>query len=566
MTMPSSLEIAQEAALRPIADIADAMGLLPDEVELYGRYKAKISLAALDRLEDRPDGKEIIVTAVTPTPLGEGKTTTTVGLAEGLNRIGVKTAVVIRQPSLGPVFGIKGGGAGGGYSQVLPMEDINLHFTGDIHAISAAHDLGAAFLDNHLARGNALEIDLDTIRWPRVIDVNDRALRSVRLSVGEKVGVERDSEFHITAASEVMAILALAGDLQDMRARMGRVIVAMNRSGGAVTLEDLKVAGSMTVLMREAIKPNLVQTVEGGPAFVHAGPFANIAHGNSSVVADRVALKLNDAICTEGGFAADMGFQKFVDIKCRLSGLRPSVAVIVATIRALKMHGGVGDVVAGQPLDPALLQEDPDAVRRGAENLRQHLAIVANYGIPAVVAINSFPSDFSSEFEAVRQVAGEAGAEDAVVSDHFARGGEGAEDLARAVWAAAQQGAPDFRFLSGEEVTLRQRIEHIATRVYGADGVDLAPEAERAIESIERLGFATVPVCMAKTQSSLSHDPTLKGRPTGWRLPVRDLRLFAGAGFATAYCGNMMTMPGLPTRPAGEDVDIDADGRIVGLY
>jgi formyltetrahydrofolate synthetase len=342
--------------------------------------------------------------------------------------------------------------------------------------------------------------------------------------------------------------------------------VAKNTADEAVTLEDLKVAGAMTVLMREAIKPNLVQTIEGGPAFVHAGPFANIAHGNSSVVADRVALKLNDVVCTEGGFASDMGFQKFIDIKCRLSGLRPAAAVIVATIRALKMHGGVGNVVAGKPLDPVLFEEDPEAVRRGAENLRQHLAIVANYGIPAVVAINTFPTDHASEFEAIRDVALEAGAEDAVVSNHFGEGGAGAEDLARAVWAAAQKGAPDFRFLSRESATLRERIEDIATRVYGADGVDLAPEAERAIESIDRLGYGDLPVCMAKTQSSLSHDPKLKGRPTGWRLPVRDARLFAGAGFVTVYCGNMMTMPGLPTRPAGEDVDIDEDGRIVGLF
>jgi formate--tetrahydrofolate ligase len=566
MSMPSSLQIAQDALLRPVADIAEEMGLLPEEVELFGRYKAKISLAALDRLADQPDGKEVIVTAITPTPLGEGKTTTTIGLAQGLNRIGIKTAVAIRQPSLGPVFGIKGGGAGGGFSQVLPMEDINLHFTGDIHAISAAHDLGAAFLDNHIARGNELDIDIGTIRWPRVLDVNDRALRHVRLSVGEKIGVERDSEFHITAASEVMAILALANDLQDLRARIGRVIVAKNTADEAVTLEDLKVAGAMTVLMREAVKPNLVQTIEGGPAFVHAGPFANIAHGNSSVVADRIALKLNDVVCTEGGFASDMGFQKFIDIKCRLSGLRPAAAVIVATIRALKMHGGVGNVVAGKPLDPILFVEDPEAVRRGAENLRQHLAIVANYGIPAVVAINTFPTDHASEFEAIRDVALAAGAEDAVVSSHFSDGGAGAEDLARAVWAAAQKGAPDFRFLSREGATLRERIEDIATRVYGADGVDLAPEAERAIESIERLGYGDLPVCMAKTQSSLSHDPKLKGRPTGWRLPVRDARLFAGAGFVTVYCGNMMTMPGLPTRPAGEDVDIDEDGRIVGLF
>ena len=363
-----------------------------------------------------------------------------------------------------------------------------------------------------------------------------------------------------------MAILALANDLQDLRQRLARVIVAETPAGEAVTLEELKVAGAMTVLLRDAIKPNLVQTIEGGPAFVHAGPFANIAHGNSSVVADRVALKLNDIVCTEGGFASDMGLQKFVDIKCRLSGLRPSAAVIVATIRALKMHGGVGTVVAGQPLDPALLEEDPDAVRRGAENLVQHLAIVANYGIPAVVAINAFPTDHASEAEALREVALAAGAEDIVMARHFADGGAGAEDLARAVWAAAQKGAPDFRFLSPEGTPLREQIATIATRVYGADGVDFSLQSEAALEAIDRLGYGRVPVCMAKTQSSLSHDPALKGRPRGFRLPIRDARLFAGAGFVTAYCGNMMTMPGLPTRPAGEDVDIDAEGRIVGLF
>jgi formate--tetrahydrofolate ligase len=563
--MQSSLEIAQNAPLRPIADIADELGLLPDEVELYGSYKAKIRLDVLERLADRPDGKEVVVTAITPTPLGEGKTTTTIGLAQGLNRIGVKAAVAIRQPSLGPVFGIKGGGAGGGYSQVLPMEDINLHFTGDLHAIAAAHDLGAAFLDNHLFRGNELNIDRSTIRWPRVLDVNDRALRRVLLSPGDERG-ERPSEFQITAASEVMAILALATDLQDLRARVGRVIVAENDAGDAVTLEDLKVAGAMTVLLRDAIRPNLVQTVEGGPAFVHAGPFANIAHGNSSVVADRVALKLVDVVCTEGGFGSDMGFQKFVDIKCRLSGLRPSAAVIVATVRALKMHAGVGKVIAGKPLDPALLEEDADAVRRGTANLLQHIEIARNYGIPAVIAINTFPTDHASEFEAIREVAMEAGAADVVVARHFADGGAGAEDLARAVWAVARSGAPDFDFLWPAGTPLRDQIEAIATRVYGADGVDFSDQAEEALDAITRLGFGDVPVCMAKTQASLSHDPELKGRPSGFRLPVRDARLFAGAGFVTVYCGNMMTMPGLPARPAGEDVDIDVDGKIVGLF
>jgi formate--tetrahydrofolate ligase len=563
--MPSSLEIAQSARLHPIADVASELGLLPEEIEPYGRHKAKVDLRVLERLRDRPDGREIIVTAITPTPLGEGKTTTTVGLAQGLNRIGVRAAVTLRQPSLGPVFGIKGGGAGGGYSQVLPMEDINLHFTGDLHAVAAAHDLGAAFLDNHLLRGNGLGIDPATIRWPRVLDVNDRVLRRVLVGIGES-SEPRETEFHITAASEVMAILALASDLHDLRARIGRVIVAERRDGSPVTLEDLRVAGAMTVVMREAIKPNLAQTVEGGPAFVHAGPFANIAHGNSSVVADRVALKLVDAVCTEGGFGSDMGFQKFVDIKCRLSGLRPSAAVIVATVRALKMHAGVGAVVAGKPLDPALSAEDPDAVRRGAANLEQHVAIVRGYGVPAVVAVNAFPTDHASEVDAIREVAMAAGAEDVVVARHFAEGGAGAEELARAVWAAALEGAPAFRFLNGEQATLRERIETIATRVYGADGVDLAPEAQTALDRIEAQGYAHVPVCMAKTQSSLSHDPALKGRPTGYRLPVRDARLFAGAGFVTAYCGDMRTMPGLPTRPNGEGVDIDEHGRIVGLF
>jgi formate--tetrahydrofolate ligase len=563
--MPSSLEIAQGARLRPIVDVAADLGLRPDDIETYGPYKAKLKLELLERLADRPDGREIIVTAITPTPLGEGKTTTTIGLAQGLQRIGVRAAVAIRQPSLGPVFGIKGGGAGGGYSQVVPMEDINLHFTGDLHAVAAAHDLGAAFLDNHLLRGNELGIVPSTIRWPRVLDVNDRVLRRVLIGIGE-MDEPRESEFHITAASEVMAILALATDLHDLRARIGRVIVAEDRSGRAVTLEDLRVAGAMTVVMRDAIKPNLVQTLEGGPAFVHAGPFANIAHGNSSVVADRIALKLVEAVCTEGGFGSDMGFQKFVDIKCRLSGLRPSAAVIVATLRALKMHGGVGRIVAGKPLDPALSAEDPDAVRAGAANLEQHVSIVRTYGIPAVVAINAFPDDHASEVEAVRQVALAAGARDVVVARHFAEGGAGAEDLARAAWTAAQAGAPDFRLLNDESATLRERIEAIATRIYGADGVDLSEAAERSIDAIERLGYRNVPVCMAKTQSSLSHDPALKGRPTGWRLPVRDARLFAGAGFVTAYCGDMRTMPGLPTRPNGEGVDIDAQGRIVGLF
>ena len=563
--MPSSLEIAQSASLRPITDVAADLGILSTELESYGPYKAKVKLDILERLAGRPNGREIIVTAITPTPLGEGKTTTTIGLAQALNRAGVRAAPVIREPSLGPVFGIKGGGAGGGYSQVLPMEDINLHFTGDMHAVAAAHNLGAAFLDNHLFRGNALSIDPLTVRWPRVLDVNDRALRRVLIGIGETRNV-RESEFHITAASEIMAILALATDLQDLRARIGRVIVAETFKGQPVTLEQLRVAGAMTVLMRDAIKPNLVQTVEGGPAFVHAGPFANIAHGNSSVVADRVALKLLDAVVTESGFGSDMGFQKFVDIKCRLSGLRPSAAVIVATARALKMHGGVGNVVAGKPRDAALTSEDPEGVRKGCENLAQHIRIVREYGIPAVVAINAFSTDHASETAVIREEALAAGARDAVVSRHFAEGGAGAEELARVVWAAAQDGAPDFHFLNSDDASLVERIRSIAMRIYGADGIELSGEAGKALDAVARLGYGSLPVCMAKTQSSLSHDPSRKGLPRGYLVPIRDARLFAGAGFVTAYCGDMRTMPGLPAHPNGEGVDIDAEGRIVGLF
>ncbi|MEP7360642.1 MAG: formate--tetrahydrofolate ligase [Chloroflexota bacterium] len=564
--MKSSLDIARAARLRPIIDVAHDLGLRDDELDLYGTYKAKIQPAALARVADRPDGREIVVTAITPTPLGEGKTTTTVGLAQGLNRIGVRAAPTLRQPSLGPVFGLKGGAAGGGFSQVLPMEDINIHFTGDLHAVAAAHNLGAAFLDNHLFRNNSLGIDPATIRWPRVIDVNDRALRRVTIGLGDAKDV-RETEWHITAASEVMAILALATDIHDVRARIGRCIVGENFDGEPVTLEQLDVAGAMTVLMREAMKPNLVQTLEGGPAFIHAGPFANIAHGNSSVVADRIALKLVDAVVTEAGFGSDMGFQKFIDIKCRLSGIRPAAAVIVATIRALKMHGGVGHVVAGKPLDEALLREDPDGVRRGCDNLAQHIEIVRGYGIPAVVAINTFPTDKPSEIAVVQEAALAAGARAAVMTDHFAHGGAGAEDLARAVWDAAQTSDPnEFHFLSRDDATLPDRIERIATRVYGADGVDFSGEASKALHEFERLGYGNLPVCMAKTPLSLSHDPTLKGRPTNFRVPIRDARLFAGAGFVTAYCGDMLMMPGLPSHPSGEDVDINEAGETIGLF
>ena len=567
MTTLTDLDIARSVTPRPIADIAAELGLRPDEIESYGPTKAKVTLAGLERVErEHPRGRYVVVTAITPTPLGEGKTTTTVGLAQGLNRIGHRAAVAIRQPSLGPVFGIKGGAAGGGYSQVIPMEDFNLHLTGDVHAIGAAHNLASAFLDNHLHHGNALDIDPFTITWPRVLDISDRALRKVTIGLGGRLnGMPRESEFVITVASEVMAILALATDVFDLRERLGRIVLATDRSGAAVTTEDLGVAGAMTVLLLDAIKPNLLQTLEGGPAFVHAGPFANIAHGNSSILADRVALATSDIVVTEAGFGADMGAQKFFDIKCRASGLAPDAAVVVATVRALKMHGGVGRIVAGKPLDPALLEEDPEAVRVGGENLAAQIELVRQYGVPVVVATNAFPGDAASEFEAIREVALAAGARDAVVTTHWADGGAGAEALAAAVWEAA--GEPtEFRLLYPDELPLRGKIETIATRVYGADGVDFAPAASKALAEFDRLGYSHLPVCMAKTHLSISHDPSLLGRPSGFRVPIREVRLAAGAGFIYPLAGDMRTMPGLPSAPAGENVDIDENGRAVGLF
>ena len=568
MSLPSDLEIARAVKPKPIVEVARALGLHDDEIELYGSTKAKVALSAIRRLErENPRGKYVLVTAITPTPLGEGKSTTTVGLAQGLNRIGHRAAVAIRQPSLGPVFGIKGGAAGGGYSQVIPMEDFNLHLTGDVHAIGAAHNLAAAFIDNHLHHGNALGIDQLGILWPRVLDISDRALRHVVIGLGGREdGVPRETEFVITVASEVMAVLALASDLDDLRARLGRIVLATTKDGRFVTAEDLKVAGSMAVLLRDALKPNLLQTLEGGPAFVHCGPFANIAHGNNSVLADRLALASNEIVCTEAGFGADMGAEKFFDIKCRASGLRPDAAVMVATIRALKMHGGVGRIVAGKPLDPALKAENVPAVRSGAANLAKQIEVVSLYGVPVVVAINAFPDDTPAEVAAIREVALAAGARDAVVTRNWAEGGAGAEDLARAVWDAAAVGAPDFHVLYPDEMPLAEKIETIATRVYGADGVDLAPAAVKALKRYEEAGFGRLPICVAKTQYSLSHDANLKGRPTGFRVPVRDVRLAAGAGFVTALVGEMRTMPGLPSSPGGERIDLDEAGEVVGLF
>ncbi len=568
MSFPSDLEIARAVTPRPIGDVAADLGLRPDELELYGPTKAKVTLAGVERVErERPRGKYVVVTAITPTPLGEGKTTTTVGLAQGLNRIGRKASVAIRQPSLGPVFGIKGGAAGGGYSQIIPMEDFNLHLTGDIHAIGAAHNLASAFLDNHLHHGNALGIDPFSISWPRVVDISDRAIRRVIIGLGGREnGIPRESEYVITVASEVMAILALSKDLFDLRARLGRIVVATNGAGTAVTTEDLGVAGAMTVLLRDAIKPNLLQTLEGGPAYVHCGPFANIAHGNSSIIADRVALSTSDIVVTEAGFGADMGAEKFFDIKCRASGLRPDAAVVVATVRALKMHGGVGRIVAGRPLDPALTTENVEAVRKGGANLAAQVEIVRSYGVPVVVAINSFPTDTPAEYAAIREIALASGARDAVVATNWAEGGRGAEALAAAVWDAAASAGGEFRLLYPDAMPLGEKIETIATRIYGAAGVDFAPAATKALAGFESLGYGHLPVCVAKTHLSLSHDPNLKGRPTGFRLPVRDVRLAAGAGFIYPLAGDMRTMPGLPSHPAGEKIDIDADGNVVGLF
>jgi formate--tetrahydrofolate ligase len=571
-TMPSGtltdLEIARSVKPRPIVEIARGLGLRDEEIEPYGATKAKITLEAIERLEaQNARGKYVVVTGMSPTPLGEGKSTTTVGLAQGLNKIGRKAAVCIRQPSLGPVFGIKGGAAGGGWSQVIPMEDFNLHLTGDVHAIGSAHNLAAAFIDNHVHHGNALGIDPLNVLWPRALDISDRALRKVVVGLGGREnGYPRESEFVITVASEVMAVLALASDLADLRARLGRMVLATTRDGSPITAEDLKVAGSMAVLLKDAIKPNLLQTLEGGPAFVHCGPFANIAHGNNSVLADRVALVTNEIVCTEAGFGAEMGAEKFFDIKCRASGLRPDAAVVVATIRALKMHGGVGRIVAGKPLDPALLAENVEAVTAGGANLIKQIENVRLYNVPVVVAINSFPTDTPAEYEAVRKLALAAGARDAVVANNWAKGGDGAADLAAAVWAAAEEGAPDFKLLYPDDASLVAKIETIATQVYGADGVDLSAPAARQLAQYESLGFGRLPICMAKSQYSLSHDAALKGAPTGWRLPIREVRLSAGAGFVTPLAGEMRTMPGLPSKPGGENIDLDPEGEIVGLF
>lgn len=563
--MLTDIEIASQVTPKPITEIAADLGIQPDELELYGPYKAKISLSIRDRLKDRPNGKYVVVTAITPTPLGEGKTTVTVGLGQAFGKIGTRAIVAIRQPSLGPVFGIKGGAAGGGYSQIIPMEDFNLHLTGDFHAVTAAHNLCAAFLDNSIYHGNPLDIDQTAVLWRRVMDVNDRTLRDIVIGLGAGNGIPRQTGFDITAASEVMAVLALATDYRELRQRLGRLVVALNRKKEPVTAEDIGVAGAMAALLKDALKPNLLQTLEHTPAIVHAGPFGNIAHGNSSVLADLIGLKLADVVVTEAGFGADLGFEKFCDIKCRVSGLKPDAAVLVATIRALKAHSGRYKIVAGKPLDPGLVSENLDALREGIGNLEKQIENVRRFGVPVVVAINQFPTDTAAEIELVREVALKAGAFDAVPTRVHSEGGAGGADLARAVLRATEE-PNSFRPLYELDMPLTDKIEIIARELYGAGSVTYLPAAARALRTFSSMGYDKLPVCMAKTHLSLSGDPNLRGRPEGFELTVREARLSAGAGFVYPIIGEMRTMPGLGSKPGGLNVDIDDDGTIRGLF
>jgi methylenetetrahydrofolate dehydrogenase (NADP+)/methenyltetrahydrofolate cyclohydrolase/formyltetrahydrofolate synthetase len=617
--VPSDIEIAQEVNLKPIQTIIEEVGLLPEEIEFHGKFEAKVRLETLERLKDVPDGKYIDVTAITPTPLGEGKSTTMMGLSQALGaHLGKRVFTCIRQPSQGPTFGIKGGAAGGGYSQVVPMEDFNLHLTGDIHAITAANNLLAAAIDARIfheskqddeklfnalcppdKQGNRrfspsmlrrlkklgikktnpneltaeekslfsrLDIDPDSITWRRVVDTNDRFLREIEIGLGPEESMPRHTGFDISVASEIMAILALTTDLADMRERLGRIVIGTNKKGEAVTAEDLGAAGAMTVLMKDAIKPTLMQSLEGTPVFCHAGPFANIAHGNSSIIADRIALKLADYVVTESGFGADIGMEKFFDIKCRYSGLIPQVVVLVATVRALKMHGGGPKVVAGRPLAPEYTDENLDLLRAGLGNLQHHIRNAKRYGVNVVVAVNSFATDTPAEVELVRQAAVEAGAEDAIVCTHWMDGGKGAVKLAEAVIKATEK-PTSFKFLYPLELSIKEKIELICKDIYGADGAEYSPEAEAKIELYTRLGFDKLPLNMAKTHLSLSHDPAWKGVPKGYKVPIRDIRASVGAGFLYPLLGTMRTMPGLPTRPVFYDVDLDlATGRVVGLF
>jgi formate--tetrahydrofolate ligase len=564
VAFPTDLEIARGAQLKPIDDIASEIGLGPHLLELYGEQVAKIKLEAIEDLADAPNAKYVVVTAVTPTPLGEGKTTTTVGLGQALTHIGKRATIAIRQPSMGPTFGIKGGAAGGGYSQVVPMEILNLHLTGDMHAVTAAHNLLSAMIDNHLYQGNELGLDLSEITWRRVLDVNDRALRNIVIGLGPKAdGVTRQTGFDITAASELMATLALTRSLSDLRERLGRIVVGYTSGGTPVTAEQLSAAGSMAVILRDAIKPNLMQTIENTPVFVHTGPFGNIATGNSSIVADLIGIHTGDFLVTEAGFGADMGAERFFNIKCRYSGLVPDAAVVVATVRALKAHSGKYRVVAGRPLPEEMLKENPDDVLAGAANLRKQIENVRLHGISPVVSIGTFPADHPSEYQAIRDVAAEMGAR-AAVSSHFDNGGRGAVELAEAVAEAASEPS-DFRVLYPDGASLREKIETVATKVYGAAGVSYSAQASKQLDTYERAGFGRLPVCIAKTQLSISSDPTLMGAPTGWTLPVREVRASIGAGFVYPICGDIRTMPGLSSNPAAARIDLDAEGQIVGL-
>ncbi len=608
--VPSDIEIAQAADLLPIIDVARAVGLSEDDLDYYGKYKAKVHLDVLSRLKDRPDAKYVDVTAITPTPLGEGKTVTTIGVSQGLGYIGKKVFTCIRQPSMGPTFGIKGGAAGGGYAQVVPMEDFNLHLTGDIHAVGVAHNLLAAAIDARILHERdmtdeqlarfcpevpRLNIDPNSILWNRVVDVNDRALRNVVIglqsgqadkplpaagTLRELVeqlphgtdGVPRATGYDITVASEIMAILALVDGykgLADLRERLGRIVWGFSKDGRPLTAEDLKVAGALTVLMKDALMPNLMQTLDGTPAFVHAGPFANIAHGNSSIIADQIALKLmgpDGYVVTESGFGADCGMEKFFDVKCRYSGLIPNCVVLVCSVRALKMHGGGPEVIPGRPLDPAYTEENIELLQRGLPNMVQHVENARKFGVPVVVAINCFKTDTEKEIAVIREAALRAGAFDAVVSEVWAKGGEGGAALAEAVVKACEEPS-DFRFLYPLDLSIKEKIETIAREIYRADGVDYMPEAERKIELYTAMGYDRLPLNMAKTHLSFSHDPKLKGAPRGWRLPIRDIRASIGAGFLYPLCGAMRTMPGLPSRPAFVDVDVDLKtGKVVGLF
>ncbi len=567
MTFPSDLEIAQRAKLVHINQIAEEMGLDPQtDLEHYGKYIAKIPLETIQKLQSRPKGKYIDVTAITPTLLGEGKTTTTVGIGQAFKHIGKKGIIAIRQPSQGPTFGIKGGAAGGGYSQVVPMENFNLHLTGDIHAITAAHNLIAALLDAHLYHGNPRNIDIHNISWRRVVDLNDRALRNVIIGLGGRLdGIPRQTGFDITVASEIMAILALTTSLRDLRQRIGRMVVAYDKDKKPVTAEDIGAAGAATVLLRDAIKPNLMQTLENTPAVVHCGPFANIAHGNSSVLADQLALHCGEYVITESGFGADIGAEKFFNIKCRASELAPDAAVLVVTIRALKAHTGKYKIVPGKPLDPALITENVADVEAGAVNMIRHLENLAKFDVTPVVAINVFPDDTQAEIDAVREIALASGANGCAVSRHFTDGGRGAIELAEMVVSAAESPS-QFRFLYDIEWDIKRKIETIAREIYRADGVDYTPEAEAQIANFEKNGFGNMPICMAKTHLSFSADPKLKGAPTGFRLPIKEVRASVGAGFIYPLCGDMSTMPGLGADPAAHRVDIDENGNVVGLF